>query len=124
MIKKLVFGLVMLFAFSNAGFAALSTEKINVLNLQKSNIYLLDIDSRVKNIEISDKNIVDVYPVTTVKGDAKHLFVEANENGVCDVKIDTKKKSYKVRFVTGSVFEDKHESLTKIDLPKLPMEEK
>ena len=76
MIKKIILGLVVLFAFSNASFAALSTEKVNVISLQKSSIYLLDIDSRIKNIEISDKNIVDVYPVTTVKGDAKHLFVE------------------------------------------------
>ncbi len=124
MIKKIVFSLVLFFAFSGVSFASLSAEKVNVINLKKSNIYLLDVESRITNIEISDKEIVDVYPVTTVKGSAKHLFVEANQNGVCDVQIETPKKDYKVRFVSGSVFEDKHESLTKIDLPESSSEEK
>ncbi len=124
MIKKIVFCLVLIFVFSCASYASLSTDKVNVINLQKSNIYLLCVDSKITSVEVSDKEIVDVYPAATVNGDAKHLFVEANENGVCDVKIGTPKKNYKVRFVSGSIFEDKHENLTKIDLPKSSNEEK
>ena len=117
MMKKIALVFVLFATFANVGFCSLKSDEINIYNLKKSNMYLLDLDTRVQEIIVSDKNIVDVYPVTSAESENKQLFVEANANGVCDVNIKTAKKDYMVRFIAGSVFEDTKKNLTKIDLP-------
>ena len=117
MIKKIALVLVLFITIANVGFCAFKTDEIDIYNLKKSNMYLLDMDSKVQEIIVSDKDIVDVYPIATIEGNNNQLFVEANANGVCDVNIKTAKKDYKVRFITGSVFEDAKKNLTKIDIP-------
>ena len=47
----------------------------------------------------------------------EQLFIDAKENGVCDVIINTEKEEYKIRFVTGPAFQENKESLTEIDIP-------
>ena len=117
MIKKITLVLVLFIAIANVGFCSLKADEINVYNLKKSSMYLLDMDAKVQEIIVSDKEIVDVYPLTTIEGNNKQLFIEANAHGICDVNIKTAKKDYKVRFITGSVFEDAKKNLTKIDIP-------
>ncbi len=117
MMKKIALVFILFVTLANIGFCSLKSDEINIYNLKKSNMYLFDLDSRVQEIIVSDKNIVDVYPVSSVESENKQLFVEANANGICDVNIKTAKKNYKVRFISGSVFEDEKKNLTKIDLP-------
>lgn len=115
--KKLVLALLFVFMTANAGMCNLSADKINVYNLKKSNMYLLDINSKALKIDVSDTKILNVTPVTSIESDGKQLFIEANGTGVCDVSIKTQKEEYKVRFVTGNVFEEEKNGLVLVDLP-------
>ena len=115
--KKLVLALLLVFMTANVGMCDLSADKINVYNLKKSNMYLLDLSSKAEKIDVSDTKILNVTPVTSLEADGKQLFIEANGTGVCDVKIKTQKDEYKVRFVTGNVFEEEDNGLVLVDLP-------
>lgn len=115
--KKLILALLFVFMTANVGKCNLSPDKINVYNLKKSNMYLLDLSSKAEKIDVSDTTILNVTPVTSLEADGKQLFIEANGTGVCDVRIKTQKEEYKVRFVTGNVFEEENNGLVLVDLP-------
>lgn len=115
--KKLVLALLFVFMTSNVGMCSLSVDKVNIYNLKKSNMYLLDLGTKAEKIDVSDARILNVTPVTSLEADGEQLFIEANATGVCDVKIKTQNGEYKVRFVTGNVFEEENNGLTLVDLP-------
>lgn len=115
--KKLILTLLLVFVSANVGMCDLSTDKVNVYNLKKSNMYLLDLSAKAEKIDVSDTRILNVTPVTSLEADGRQLFIEANATGVCDVIIKTQKEEYKVRFVTGNIFEEENNGLTLVDLP-------
>lgn len=115
--KKLILILSFLILNINAGFCSPISNEINIYNLKEKNIYLLDLDSSVKEINISDESLLNITPVTSITNDRKQLFIEAEKDGVCDVQITTESKEYRLRFITGPVFQDNKDNLTQIDLP-------
>lgn len=115
--KKIILLLLVLFMTSQTGNCALVKNDINLFNIKTKNMYLLDVDSTVKNINISNKNIVNVIPITSLYNDKKQLFIEANDNGICDVILTTDLNAYQIRFISGPNFQDNKVGLTEIDLP-------
>lgn len=115
--KKLILALLFVFMSSNIGMCSLLVDKVNVYNLKKSNMYLLNLGSKAEKIDVSDTKVLNIMPVTSLENDGEQLFIEAKTTGVCDVKIKTKNQEYRVRFVTGNVFEDEDNGLILVDLP-------
>lgn len=115
--KKLILALLFVFMSSNIGMCSLLVDKINVYNLKKNNMYLLNLGSKAEKIDVSDTKVLNIMPVTSLENDGEQLFIEAKTTGVCDVKIKTQNQEYKVRFVTGNVFEDEDNGLILVDLP-------
>lgn len=115
--KKIVLFLLIFLLTSLNGNCSLLNHEINILNLKENNMYVLDLDSSVKNIHISNKNIVNVMPITSILNDKKQLFIEANTSGVCDVVLTTDIDSYQLRFISGPEFQDNRKDLTLIDIP-------
>ena len=115
--RKIILLLLFLFMATQTGNCALVKNDINLFNLKTKNMYLLNIDSRVKNINISNKDIVNITPITSIYNNRKQLFVEANNNGICDVILTTDSDTYQIRFISGPKFQDNKEELTQIDLP-------
>lgn len=117
--KKLILSFLLVFAAAGMGMCDLSGDKINVYNLKKSNMYLLNLDSRAQQVDVSDRNVLNVILDTSISSEGKQLFIEANKTGVCDVSIRTEKQEYKIRFISGNVFEDTDGLLTTVDLPSI-----
>ncbi len=115
--KKLIAALLFLLISAQTGFCSILTDVINIFNLKKDNMYIIDFGDKITGFDISDKKILDIMPVTSLINDKEQLFIDAKENGVCDVIINTETKEYKIRFITGPVFQDNKEILTEIDLP-------
>lgn len=116
--KKIYILLLMLIITAQTGFCALLNKEVNIFNLKSNSMYILDVDSSVKNINISDKSIVNITPITSVLNDKKQLFVEANNDGVCDVILTTDTNAYQIRFISGPKFQDDKVGLTEIDIPQ------
>ncbi len=107
-----------MFLFSvQCGCCALSKENINLYNLQKDNMYIINLESKAINVDVSDSEIIKILPVTSIYEDKKQLFIEALENGVCDVIVTTSDSNYKIRFVTGPVFQDNSNDILPLDIP-------
>ncbi len=115
--KKTAAFLFMFFMVSQTGNCALTNQDINIYNLKQKNMYMLNMDTAVRNIDVSDKNIINVIPVTSIDNNKKQLFIEANETGVCDVILTTDYDTYKIRFISGSLFQDNKSELIQIDMP-------
>lgn len=116
--RKLLLALFIVFFFANSGFCALIPNKINIVNLKENGMYLLDLNTKVKNISIGDKTIMDVSAINSLTDDMQQLFIQTNKTGVCDVLIGTEKEEYKIRFVLGQIFEDIADYIIPIDMPK------
>ncbi len=114
--KKIVL-LLLIIISSQIGECALVNNDINIFNLKSDSMYILDIDSSVKNINISNKDIVNLTPITSVDNEKKQLFIETNKDGVCDVVLTTDLDAYQIRFISGPKFQDNKVGLTEIDLP-------
>ncbi|HIS88108.1 TPA: hypothetical protein IAA87_01605 [Candidatus Avigastranaerophilus faecigallinarum] len=115
---KRIIILLMLFLLSvQYGICSLVNNDINIFNLKSGSMYLLDIDSSVKNINVSNKDIVNLTPITSVGNEKKQLFIETNKDGVCDVILTTNIAAYQIRFISGPKFQDNKVGLTEIDLP-------
>ena len=80
-------------------------------------MYVLNLDSSVKSISVSNKEIVNVSTITSLENEKKQLFVEANDDGVCDVVVTTNAGIYQIRFISGPIFQDDKKELTEIDIP-------
>ena len=97
--KKIVL-LLLIILSSQVGECTLVNNDINIFNLKSDSMYILDIDSPVKNINISNKDIVNLTPITSVDNEKKQLFVETNKDGDYGVnkKIFTKemRKNYTI----------------------------
>lgn len=115
---KLLLALFTVFFFANSGFCSLIPNKINIVNLKENGMYLLDLNTKVKNISIGDKAIMDVSAINSLTDDMQQLFIQTNKTGVCDVLINTEKEEYKIRFVLGQIFEDITDYIIPIDMPK------
>lgn len=115
--RKIYLLLLIIFVTSQAGYCSLVKNDINLFNLKTKNMYLLDVGSAVKNINISNKNIVNITPITSINNDKKQLFVEANNTGICDVILTTDINIYQIRFISGPKFQDNKVGLTEIDIP-------
>ncbi len=116
--RKLLLALFITFFFANSGFCALIPNKVNIVNLKENGMYLLDLNTKVKNISIGDKAIMDVSAINSLTDDMQQLFIQTNKTGVCDVLINTEKEDYKIRFVLGQIFEDIADYIIPIDMPK------
>ncbi len=122
--KKIIF-LLLIFALYNCqSNASTLSNEINIYNLKSKNMYMLDLDTSAEKIKISDKSILNIFPITTIENDKKQLFIEAENDGVCDVIITSNNKDYKLRFITGPFFQDNKDNLTLIDIPEVIKEEK
>ncbi len=115
--KKLILALFILMIIPQMGYCALLDREVNILNLKENNMYVLDLDVSVKNIQVSNKNIVNVMPITSISNEKNQLFIEANQSGVCDVILTTDLKSYQLRLISGPNFQDTRNDLTLIDIP-------
>lgn len=115
--KKLITAILIIISAAQAGLCSLQTDEINIFNLKKNNMYIINFGTKINNISISDKKILDITPVTSLINDKEQLFIDAKENGVCDVIINTEKEEYRIRFITGPAFQENKESLTEIDIP-------
>lgn len=102
---------------AQSGQCALLNKEINVFNLKENNMYILDVDSPVKKINVSDKNIVNVTPVTSLSNEKRQVFIEADKSGVCDVVLTTDMDTYQIRFVSGPVFQYNGNELIQLDIP-------
>lgn len=122
--KKIILLLLIFILYSSQSFAAALSNEITVYNLKSKNMYLLDLETSAEKIEISDKNILNIFPITTITNEKKQLFIETEKNGVCDVIITSNNENYKLRFITGPFFQDNKENLTLIDIPEIIKEEK
>ncbi len=120
---KKIFTLIIISIFCTASCLA-QQDNITVYNLKEKNMYLLNMNSKVEKIEISNKKILNIIPITTINNDKRQLFIDAVENGVCDVNIVTADENHKIRFITGSLFQDTEDNLIQIDLPAYNSEEK
>ena len=117
--NKFLLSLLILFISAQSAFCALSNTDINILNLKEKNMYLLDLKEKTIKIDVSDNNLINITPLTSINSDGRLLFVNSNKTGVCDVQITTVKDEYKIRFVSGTVFEDTNENLIKVDIPEI-----
>jgi len=115
--KKIIVLFAIFLLMQQTGYCTLMNQEINVFNLKENNMYILNVDSSVKNINISDKNVVNLTPVTSISNDKKQIFIEANKSGVCDVVLTTDSDAYQIRFVSGPVFQDNISELIQIDVP-------
>ena len=115
--KNLFYTLCFIFLMASPAFSALSTADINTINLKNDSLYLLDIGDITKDIIVSDENIVKVIPFITLSENGEKVFIETNSDGVCDVLIKTQSNDYKIRFITGKVFQDEKQGLIQIDMP-------
>ena len=117
--KKYLTILIILLFSQQFAFSKLNTNNINLYNLQKNNAYILNLESKAEKINISDKAIIKIIPVNSIYEDKKQLFIEAIENGVCDVEVKTTENNYKLRFVTGPIFQDNNDDISIVDIPSL-----
>lgn len=115
--NKFFFIFLLFFATAAAGNTALLTGDINNINLKEKNMYLLDVNSKALTINVDDESMLEIFPMTSLSNDGKLVFVKANKTGVCDAVIKTQKDEYKIRFVSGTKFDDKNNALIKIDFP-------
>ena len=115
--KRMILLLLVILLTSQSGICALVKNDINIFNLKTDSMYIMDVDSSVKNINISNKDIVNLTPITSVDNEKKQLFVETNKDGVCDVVLTTDLEAYQIRFISGPKFQDNKVGLTEIDLP-------
>lgn len=115
--KRMILFLLIILLTSQSGICALVKNDINIFNLKSDSMYILDIDSSVKNINISNKDIVNLTPITSINNSNKQLFVETNKDGVCDVIITTDGNAYQIRFISGPIFQEEKIGLTQIDIP-------
>ncbi len=115
--KKIIVLFTIFLLMQQTGYCTLMNQEINVFNLKENNMYILNVDSSVKNINISDRNVVNLTPVTSISNDKKQIFIEANKSGVCDVVLTTDSDAYQIRFVSGPVFQDNISELVQIDVP-------
>lgn len=117
--NKLFLILILFLASASAGFCSLSASDINNINLKEKSMYLLDVNSKTLTISVDDESMLEIFPMTSLSNDGKLVFIKANKSGVCDTVIKTQKEEYKIRFVSGSKFEDSNNSdLIKIDIPE------
>ncbi|MCD7780128.1 MAG: hypothetical protein LUH05_05595 [Candidatus Gastranaerophilales bacterium] len=116
--KKIIIFMSIFFITSQSGNCALSQQDINVFNIKENDAYLLLLDSSVKNINISNKDIVNINPVTSIENDKKQLFIEVNKTGVCDVLLTSDNAEYRLRFISGSFFRDEKTDLIRVDIPQ------
>ena len=117
--NKLLLSLLIILISAQQGFCALSNTDINIMNLKEKSMYLLDLKEKAIKIDVSDKKLLEVMPLTSINNDGKLLFINSNSSGVCDVLITTIKDEYKIRFISGKVFEDISENLIKVDIPQI-----
>lgn len=117
MMKKILFTLLFSSFCANVAICDLVEDKINLYNLKKDGMYLLDLGSKAEKIDVSDSKVLNVIPVISLEADGRQLFIEANDTGVCDVVVKTQNKEYKLRFVAGNVFEEGNSELILVDLP-------
>ncbi len=115
--KNLLIMLLIMFFSIQAGYCGLDKDGINIYNLKKNNSYILTLETRAEKIDISDKRLLSIMPVSSIYNDGKQLFIEAVDNGVCDVNIKTAENNYKVRFVTGTDFQDNKNDIYAVDIP-------
>lgn len=117
--NKFLLSLLIILISAQQGFCALSNTDINIMNLKEKSMYLLDLKEKAIKIDVSDKKLLEVMPLTSINNDGKLLFINSNSSGVCDVLITTIKDEYKIRFISGKVFEDISENLIKVDIPPI-----
>ncbi len=122
--KKIIFIFLIFVSYNCQCFASTLSNEINIYNLKSKNMYLLDLETSAEKIEISDKNILNIFPITTIDNNKKQLFIETEKDGVCDVIITSNNQNHKLRFITGPYFQDNKENLTPIDIPEIIKEEK
>ena len=115
--KRIMILLTLFLLFVQYGNCSLVNNDINIFNLKSDSMYILDIDSPVKNINISNKDIVNLTPIASVDNEKKQLFIETNKDGICDVILTTDLEAYQIRFISGPKFQDNKVGLTEIDLP-------
>ncbi len=115
--KKLIISAMIFMLASTTGYCALLDKEVNILNLKENNMYVLDLDASVKNIQVSNKNIINIMPITSISNEKNQLFIETNQSGVCDVVLTTDLKSYQLRLISGPNFQDTRNDLTLIDIP-------
>ncbi len=94
-------------------------KEIYIYNLREKNIYILNLGYRAEKIDISDTNILNITPVTSISSDNEKVIIETLKNGVCDVLINSKNKIYKYRFISGDIFQDEKEELIELDIPPI-----
>ncbi len=113
--KKLLWIFILSTAIFSPGYCN-NNGDITVYNLKENNTYILNIDYNADKIEISDNNIIDIIPITTLT-DSHQLFIETNGSGICDVLINSNNKKYQYRFITGKLFQENKDELIELDIP-------
>ncbi len=116
--KKTIICIFTFFIISQIGYcSSLTNKEINIFNLKENTMYILETGLYVRNIDVSDKEIAEIMPITTISNDKNQLFIEANKPGVCDVVLTTDAGIYRIRFITGPVFQDNKSNLIQLDIP-------
>ncbi len=115
--KKTFILMIMFLCSMQIGHCTLNKDGINLYNLKKDNMYIMSLDSKAQKIDISDEKVVNILPVNSAYEDKRQLFIEALENGVCDVNLTMSDTNYKIRFVTGSEFQDTCDDILPLDIP-------
>ena len=115
--RKITILFIMFLFAAQIGQCALLNKEVNIFNVKENNMYILDLDSSVKNLNISDKDIVNLTPVTLISGEKRQIFVETGKMGVCDVVLTTDSDIYQIRFISGPIFESTHSELIQVDMP-------
>lgn len=114
--KFFIAAAIFVLSFQN-GFCELNTKDVNLYNLQRGNSYIINLESKAQKIDVSACQSVKVLPVTSLYQDGKQLFIEAIADGVCDVNVSTAENTYKIRFVTGPVFQENNDDILLVDIP-------
>ncbi len=114
--KILILLTIMLFSIES-GYCSLDKEAVNIYNLKKNSSYILNLETKAEKINVSDNKLLNIVPVTSIYNDGKQIFIDAIENGVCDVDLKTSESSYKIRFITGPNFEDNNGDIVLVDMP-------
>lgn len=111
--------IIILFILYFMTFQISSAEIINTYNLKTKNMYLLEMDSPVSGFNISDKDIINITPITSINSNRQQLFIETNKKGICDVIIKTDNNTHNIRFISGPIFQDNSDRIVQIDEPEL-----
>ena len=101
------------------GLKGLCNSEVTVFNLKINNLYLLDIDGKSEDIQVSNEDIIKIEPLTLISNNSHQLVIDTYNTGICDVGIKTENKNYKIRFIIGSIFDEETDKLTRIDMPSV-----